>query len=97
MQVIYCPYSLGSCKDILHCSESRSLVHILLMQKCFVLHVSSTLAGAHDPEPLSPILTLGVNPFPYLIIFSTLRDLGFPAHFLEWPIRAKLLTGHAPE
>ena len=49
-----------------------------------------------DPEPLSPIPTLGVNPFPYLIIFRTLRDLGFPDHFLEWPIRAKLLIGHAP-
>ena len=31
----------------------------------------SVLPGAHYLEPPSPILTLGVNPFPYIFIFRT--------------------------
>ena len=39
------------------------------------------LAGAHDPEPPSSILTLGVNPGPLVIIFRAPRGSQIPALF----------------
>ena len=45
------------------------------------------VAGAHYLEPASPILTLGVNPFPYIFIFRNdllrfLPEVFVPLHQL---------------
>ena len=54
--------------------------------------------GAHDPEPLSSILALGVNPVPLLVIFRTPRGFSSSRTFLKCPIRAKLcLTPRAAD
>ena len=41
---------------------------------CNIKIVSS---GAHDPEPISPIQALGVNPFPSRFIIRTVPRGGF--------------------
>ncbi len=45
---------------------------------------------AHDPETLSSILTLGVNPFPYLFIIRTDLPGFFEGVFAPLSIKCRI-------
>lgn len=45
--------------------------------------INLTIAGAHDPESPSPILSLGVKLFTYLFIFKTYQSPAVSQEFLH--------------
>ena len=47
-------------------------------------------AGVHQEEPLSPILCLGVNPFPSRYIYGTALKGGFARTQFKDPIKIEL-------
>ena len=58
-------------------------------------------SGAHQQEPVFPILCLGVNPFPSRFICRTALRGGFARTQLKDPIKTELdrvycFTSHAP-
>ena len=63
--------------------------------------IRSVLAGAHQQEPLSPILCLGVNPFPSRSVYRTALRGGFARIQFKDPIKTELdivycFTSHSP-
>ena len=50
-----------------------------------------TKSGAHDPEPPSSILALGVNPVPLLVIFRNRGALEFP-HIFKMPNQREAMS-----
>ena len=60
---------------------------------CNIKIVSS---GAHDPEPISPIQALGIDPFPSRFIIRTVPKGGFARPQWEEPIAMTLRECYSP-
>ena len=56
----------------------------------FALFLRHPVAGAHQQEPLFPIISLGVNPFPSRFIRGTVFRGGFARTQFKDPIKTEL-------